>query len=710
VIFKQLKFSDFLVFSGEQSLDLRSERDNSLVVILAPNNTGKTSVIRALKFLFYGDLADCNESTAHRLLNDRTRALCPSGSELVGYVQATVEFDGQALTVQRSIRARKSGKDQWLNPAIELSEVRIGGNTVLTPDRQGILQGRLTTMVPPTLFDAFYFKGEPLDGKLLGGVSGIRKSLESFLHEDAWQEAEKAAEAVRGQLTKELEKLTEKHAEYSKKLREEELIEDHLRKLSESEAQIREQLEVATIQWNEVSEALAQLGSASEAERQLSQLKLCSAQRDQARQARDRADAEIARTVGQSRGIPFLLGAIPIARRILSALRDDNILPADVSERFVERVLAAPKCVCGQVHTTDTREAWTRYKDKTLNVDLSRGLSDLLRAVEDQGSHSYAQLARTTALRLETLAEQRATACAELDQQERQIRELEAQLTNSPIEAIRGHTRKLGELANRRQHLQKELTSVEDNAQFIRKNLERVRTEKEKAKPAGAIAQKERQITKTRERAERLRLLIQNSRTVLKRSFHKILQDSVADYYNSTATDGSKARINSQDLLPKIESNGQIHGNLGGGQSQLLALAYIVSLARLRKTLHEQMVEIGIGLGKVDDQSFFLDSPFNHMTDHYAHAIARFLRGNARQVVLLMARHQWNLVREIIEPEMERVYAFQFRTLPSIYEDLKQKDASLGDSTYRVGKHSLTLVAPLPHGETHPTTTITLVS
>jgi hypothetical protein len=122
------------------------------------------------------------------------------------------------------------------------------------------------------------------------------------------------------------------------------------------------------------------------------------------------------------------------------------------------------------------------------------------------------------------------------------------------------------------------------------------------------------------------------------------------------------------------------------------------------------MVEIGIGLGKVDDQSFFLDSPFTHMTDHYAHAIARFLRGNARQVVLLMARHQWNLVQEIIEPEMERVYAFEFRTLPSIFEDLKQKDASLGDSTYRIGKHSLTLVAPLPAGECHPTTTITLVS
>jgi len=710
VIFKELKFRDFLVFSGEQSLDLRSDRDNSLVVILAPNNTGKTSVIRALKFLFYGDLADCTEATAHRLLNDRTRSLCPSGSELVGFVQATLEFDGQALTVQRSVRVRKSGKDQWLNPTMELSEVCIGRDTVVTPDRQGILQGRLKTMVPPTLFDAFYFKGEPLDGKLLGGVSGIRKSLESFLHEDAWQEAEKAAEAVRGQLTKELEKLTEKHADYNKLLRDEELIRNHLRKQDETEAQIRDKLEAATINWGQVSESLTQLGSASEAERQITQLKQCSGERDQARNARERADAEIARAVGLSKGVPFLLAAVPVARRILSELRDDNILPADVSERFVERVLAAPKCVCGQVHTSETRDAWTRYKEKTLSVDLSRGLSDLLRAVDDQGNQSYVQLAQGTARSIEVLFSKRATACSELEKHDRRIRDLETQLANSPVEAIRNHTQKLNELANRRQRLQEELTKVQSDAAFVRKNLERLKAEKEKAKPAGAIAQKERLITKLRERAERLRLLIQKSREVLKRSFHRILQDSVGEYYDSAATDGSKARINGSDLLPKIENNGQVHGNLGGGQSQLLALAYIVSLARLRKTLHEQMVEIGIGLGKVDDQSFFLDSPFNHMTDHYAHAIARFLKGNARQVVLLMARHQWNLVREIIEPDVERVYVFKFQTLPSIYEDLKQKDATLGDSTYRIGKKALTLVGPLPSGETHPTTTITLVS
>ena len=58
MIIKQLRFCNFLVFPGEQVIDLPAEKESNVVVILAPNNTGKTSVIRALKFLFYGYLSE----------------------------------------------------------------------------------------------------------------------------------------------------------------------------------------------------------------------------------------------------------------------------------------------------------------------------------------------------------------------------------------------------------------------------------------------------------------------------------------------------------------------------------------------------------------------------------------------------------------------------------------------------------------------------
>lgn len=63
MLIKELRICDFLVFPREQVIELPTEGDSNLVVILAPNNTGKTNVIRALKFLFYGHLPDCREAT-----------------------------------------------------------------------------------------------------------------------------------------------------------------------------------------------------------------------------------------------------------------------------------------------------------------------------------------------------------------------------------------------------------------------------------------------------------------------------------------------------------------------------------------------------------------------------------------------------------------------------------------------------------------------
>ena len=78
MLIKELRICDFLVFPGEQVIPIPSEGDTNLVVILAPNNSGKTNVIRALKFLFYGHLPDCTEATAWRLGTTASSPLEPA--------------------------------------------------------------------------------------------------------------------------------------------------------------------------------------------------------------------------------------------------------------------------------------------------------------------------------------------------------------------------------------------------------------------------------------------------------------------------------------------------------------------------------------------------------------------------------------------------------------------------------------------------------
>ena len=61
---------------------------------------------------------------------------------------------------------RKTGKDQWLEPDQSLCRVVHDVKTRLFAGEEDLLETKLRTLVPENLFDAFYFKGEPLDGKL----------------------------------------------------------------------------------------------------------------------------------------------------------------------------------------------------------------------------------------------------------------------------------------------------------------------------------------------------------------------------------------------------------------------------------------------------------------------------------------------------------------------------------------------------------------
>lgn len=708
MIINEIRISDFLVFAGEQVLSLPTEKDNNLVVVLAANNTGKTNIIRALKFLFYEFLPDCTEVTSYRLIHDGARAAAKVGTVLTGWVQVTLDINGKPLTLRRSVKSRKQGTEQWSPGEISFRSVENMGREGirLVLDDDGIYQTKISTMVPEALFDAFYFKGEPLDGKLLGGVNAIRESLASFLHEDRWEEAQVAVEKVRQYFHQQLGRLNEQNSEYTKLLNQGELFRNHLLAEQEKLKKKRAQHQELVTQFDAATVRLQELGTGSDSEKCVVQLRKFRAKLDSARSQHEKADASIVRLVGASRGLPFLLGAIPTARRILKQMQEDNILPADISEPFVNRVLAAKCCVCGHLHDDQTRAAWTRYKEKTMSVDLNRGLGDLLNAVEDVSSRSYAHQSQAGATLLAAARETSASALKEIETLQKSVADLEKTLLDSPLEEIRVLTQKLRTLASQRDQINGEIAQLEDNNKRVEANLKVHKDNLHKARPSGALAQKEISLRFARERADKLRVLIQESRDVLKRSFHDVLQQSVSEYYDQSSTDNSKARINKSTLLPAIEVNGQVHGNLGGGQSQLLALAYIVSLSRLRKSLHIQMQKLGIGYGRVDDQSFILDSPFNHVTQHYAGAMVKFLEGNARQVVLLVAGTQWNLVRPMIEPAADRILAFKYHTLKEKISEMKKKDPKLEDFAYQVDGQYVNLIEELPKSAEHPFTQI----
>ncbi len=696
MIIKKLRICDFLTYPGEQVFDFPNTNDSNLIIVLGPGNSGKTTLIRALKFLFYGKFASVKPGEAHTLINNHTKAAAKPGVIQSGWVEATIEHNEEELCLRRTIRAAMISRDLWAAGDIVFEQViRDRRGTHFLPDPQGIFQNKIRTLVPETLFDAFYFQGEPLDGKLLGGVTAIRHSLSAFLHEDQWEEAEKTAESIRAVYVSEIQNLNAGNQKYQELLRNQESWKQLLKNQQNTLAKNHEEQKRVQTEYAATKNRLDELVKGTDISALAKQLTARQRDLDDAQGKRQRCEETICRLVSESLGIPFMLSAMPVASKILLQLKEQNVIPADLSERFVDRVLEQDCCVCGTKHTTHTRANWLKYKEKTLSLDLNHGLSDLLTLTHKSGTHSFLHKSRDLQVELGKFRNHRGQHIIKCQELQALIKSIEDQLAKYPVEEIRNLGIQLSALTDQREKLGSDIGQCDVSIRTLAVKMAEVNKQVDKARPKGVAANQQGKLERVRDRAEQLRDLIAQTRQFLHGLFHKILKASVSQDYDQVATDGSKAAIDYQTLLPAIERDGALSKNLGGGMSQLLALAYVVALSKLRRELHQEMQQLHIGLGKIDDQSFMLDSPLDKADPHYSKAIARFLLGSARQTVISMLPQQWNLVRDILEEHAVRIYGLRLHSPPERVQNVNRDDFS-----FAVGNTHVNLLSELPANET----------
>jgi hypothetical protein len=108
VLFDRLCLHNFQRYAGTFEIEFPDpEKHSSLVVVLAPNNTGKTTLIRALRFLFYGEMTSTQnddspsarrsqgpttEVNAWDMVNDLTRDGAGIGENVQAWVEARLRI------------------------------------------------------------------------------------------------------------------------------------------------------------------------------------------------------------------------------------------------------------------------------------------------------------------------------------------------------------------------------------------------------------------------------------------------------------------------------------------------------------------------------------------------------------------------------------------------------------------------------------------
>ena len=665
MIFERLTLHNFQRYGGTNTIEFPDPEETSLVVILAPNNTGKTTILRAIDFLFYGSLGGEGSETSWKLVTDVIRDETQPGTEVKAWVEARLKFpDNQTLTVRRQITARRPTETKWMAESPKLLWRKTDSPNEKFQADDGHYQVKIDNAVPQDLFSWFYFQGEPANGKMgRGATASVLEPLKKVLQIRRWKDARNNVQAVIQSLTQQ----EAKEAGANKAFLE----------VRHREGVVRGSLETNRLDLNTLKTVEAELGrskarldtelsevsSQAKASQELySLLQKHKLDEQQAQQAIRTADSQVCDLVKSTLAIPLLEPAFGPADRHLEDLRTRNLLPADVSKGFIERLLKGEQCVCGTCLDATKRQELTKYLGLTLAAQTNRDLVALADALEGGKESALRKKASAFPSRLTRLTAERSAAVALLKRAQDAIEGLMPKIEKGSMD-------RFSELVNLVRKAEREIADNQrlqgEKAESIRRQestLASLSIELAKARPKKG-ADKMEGIAKAIEMAESLREKLNEGETKFRQAVHGILQERLTHYFG-VATSGNTAWIDRENFLPSMhDRNNLVVTNPGGGEQQVLNLAFVIALAEMRTMINEDMTSAGLGVRLLGDQSFVLDSPFTSADPNFMKAIAEFLPGKAPQMLLLLAKQNWpDSVRETLEPHISRVYGVRLHT------------------------------------------------
>jgi DNA sulfur modification protein DndD len=159
--FKTIKIRNISSYADEFTFDLTVCEDKSIVLIGGQNGTGKTSLFTALKLALYGHLCFNYQSINTQYLA-KIKGLINqdafTSTNVNAFVEVEIEIPNEREFVSYTIKRSWSYINNKLNEELTIFSL---GFQLGTSD-QVFFQNYLFTILPPNLFDFFFFDGEQI--------------------------------------------------------------------------------------------------------------------------------------------------------------------------------------------------------------------------------------------------------------------------------------------------------------------------------------------------------------------------------------------------------------------------------------------------------------------------------------------------------------------------------------------------------------------
>ena len=605
----RIELGDFRQFYGRQSLDLAYDDERNVTVIHAENGVGKTTLLNAIYWAFFGKTTPRFEMP-HQLVNFAAEGEGRTSTN----IDVSFEFNGAEYVAQRRHQVAARSDD------FSVFKVESGALRPLAAP-----ETFMGSVIPVEMARYFFFDGEHAERFAAHGNRdagpAIRNMLGCDLADRGAKDLDNAASHYNRQIgnvpgddqATQLQQLLERlQADQD---RDELALADH-----------RSTIDGLRGQKLRIEEELRRTEASRAIQQHRDTLKSNLASVALALRA---AEGDVVKWIG--RGSTLAIVGRRLADETLDFIDEECLrgrIPSPYNETFIKSLLEVETCICG-CELKPGSEQWAKVADLLKSAGSAEAFRRAARArariqiMKDNASEAP-RLLEAARIKVAQALARRRTLELEIGEQDRK-------LLDFSVDEVREREESRLKIERRIEGLSREVGKLE-NSMSLRSRQ---------------IAERTTEIQRFAERSERARGFLERSRLASKAAEFLRLKLAI---YETQAREAIEADVNSvlervarRDYrfrfdeefgMTLLYAGGNRIVPRSGGENQLVSLAFTAALIRFAKTRvgrHDAILSPGTVAPLV------LDAPFGQLDTHYKAATAGFVPDMAGQVVLLLS-------------------------------------------------------------------------
>lgn len=642
----RLELRNFRQFYGDQAIDFSRSSDQNVTVIHGSNGSGKTTVLNAFLWLFYGDIT---LPKPEQVISERAMAEAGPNGTVDVHVRLSFAHDGIEYTAFRSRSVRRNGQSDFVgtevNSDLRLEFVDETGNRKV----RGNAGDALRQIMPERLREIFFFDGETIDElSELGGQEKIQTAIQNIMGLTILERAERHLDVVR----KRFEDEVSRHGsdELSELYQERNDLEERRMSLSDELSDARDSKEKTEEELEEVNQRLNELEESRDLQQERERLE--EDIEDLERQI-ENINTQISERISSAGYVPFAAPAVEKTAKMLQEKRDKGEIPSEIKTQFVDDLLEMGECICGRELIPETEpyqnvDQWREAAGSSKLEEAAMNIAGRLTEIGEDEEQIYEDINK--------LLERRSNAADEIQRNTERVSEISGKLEDIDTEDI-------NRLEDRRQELDDQVTEYDQSIGSVKGRIEDAETELAELKEdIDEMEEQNKKADLARRRAQmaeylrdRIDELFQKYQDEVRKSVNERVNDTfreiiVKDYYAEIDDDYSLRilkDVGSEETIPVAKSTGERQ------VASLSFIASLVSLARERYHSEEESIYFSGGI-----YPMIMDSPFGYLDPEYQKRVSSVLPEMAEQVVVLVTQSQWTTE---VAGEMDAIAGERYR-------------------------------------------------